>query len=364
MNDMPLTNEPNDTLQTLSGSESKDTASEALMAHIDSVLSPKVEPEGDGGRAHRNEAQAQQDELVEEGLETVDGDTPTDDGTSEPGVTDEEIETEKVEPAGEVQAPLHPNLRYVAQYYGLTDDEIDEQYAANPTLAERVFGKMLTAFTAQTQSRQSPPGILPVGTGPQAQAAPQPQPSELEKLFARQKEFSDANGEQLGQFLGHLKKELYDPFQQAKAQLATMQAQYVIQQRNAIAAEATSVTNELAKQFPTVYGESPEKANLFHQQTRQALYTTADQIRSGAYAQGKEISVANALRQAHLIVTADQRDRQVRDTVRTQVQRRSRQITARPTQRSRSSPASNADAAAVAAYEQRAAELGIKIGDY
>lgn len=360
MNDMPLTNEPSDTLQTLAGSDASDTTSEALMAHIDSVLSPKEPVSTAGERARQNETQAQRDELIEEGLQDEDGNAvePTD--GSGTGVTAEEVE-EPEQVVDEGAAPLHPNLRYVAQYYGLSDDEIDEQHAANPTLAERVFGKMLTAFQAQTQSR---PQGTPVQPGPQQpQTAPQPQPSELEKLFARQKEFGEANGDQLGQFLGHLKRELYDPFQNAKTQLAQMQAQYVIQQRNAIAAEATAVTNELAKQFPTVYGDSPEKANLFHQQTRQALYTTADQIRAGAYAQGKEISVANALRQAHLIVTADQRDRQVRDTVRTQVQRRSRQITARPTQRSRSVAGTDADAAAISAYEQRANELNIRIGD-
>lgn len=89
----------------------------------------------------------------------------------------------------------------------------------------------------------------------------------------------------------------------------------------------------------------------------------ADRIRAGSLAQGIDVSIGEGLEQANMLFAADHLAELERKRIKEQVQKRSRQITQRPTSRKRATPAEGgkSDAAAMAAYTERAEELNIAV---
>lgn len=382
--EMPLSNGSDESVSSLGGQDSNAEVSPELIDHINSVFSqsdeseavdvaplePAVEKQAPTPAAQRSVAQnrkQQNDALVEEGLETVEGIQPDVEPTVPKEDTEVEVENEAAGDEPAAVAELDPNLRFVAQFYGWPDERINKLFAADPEMATETFGQLLTAFQAMSRQQgvNAPSAQQRTQQGnPSAAQNPALQVSQLEQLFANPKAFADANGEQLGQLLVGIQREVYNPLKTALQQVAQIQAEYMVQKQQAVASEATTATAGLAQKFPDVYGGDPAKLNFFQQQSRQNLFTVADQLRAGAYQQGKEMSVTDALNRAHLIVTAGRQENTARQQVRQQVQQRSRKITARPTQRN--NPAgrgvAKGDQAALEAFTTRAAELGIELG--
>ena len=332
--------------------------SQDVLDHISDVFAQADGPSAREVGRRASAAKEQTDELVEEGLESED---PSNQTGEEPEAEAEA--TEEQQPVEEAQEPtpkLDPNLRFAAQQFGWKDDAIDALYSANADLATQTFENLLNAFTAL--SRQSGwTAAQPQNAGPQtAQPAAQPQASKsrLDEIFGGLKQFSEENGDSLGGFVKALHEELVVPFRQ-------LQAEAVLAKEQAIRAEAMTTINTLAQQFGDVYGADESKLTLVHNQARQHLAQVADAIRAGEQAQGRHMSVADALKRAHLIVTADRRKEEGRREVRQQVQKRSKQITARPTQRRKPGAAGSgrSDSAAMEAFERRAHELGVELGD-
>lgn len=317
------------------------TFSEADPGELEPVgQEAEAAPTPDRSKANRQE---QAEELEQEGTEGE---------TSEEGKVEEEPADETPADEQVIDAavePLDPNLRFAAQQFGWTDDKIDALHAANPEMAVGTFQNLLSAF--QNLSRQQ---LVPQAQNPAAQAAAaQQQQSKFEKLIGNLKQFEEVNGEPLGEMLRILHEEVYQPLRQ-------IQAEYQVQKQQAVAAEATTTTGSLSEKFPDFYGKD-DKLTLVHQQNRASLYQIADQLRSGAHQQGKDMSVRDAINRAHLIVTADMRVAEGRKQVAAQVTKRSKSITARPTQRvnPKSAGVSKGDGAAMEAYVRRATELGI-----
>lgn len=353
--------------------EASDDVPQAVLDHIEETFAGKSDSLEQTGNetvsvpakeiARRETVKKeQQSELVEQGLASedagVDPDAePTETEAAGDETAEEGAEQAGEEPAGEPIPDLDPNLRFAAQHVGgLKDEEINELYQQNPTLASRIFENYLSAFSAM--SRQT--GLLPTQSPQPVQQAtqrPQAPTSKIDQLIANIKEFSETNGEPLGEFVQALHNEVIAPFRQ-------MQAELMVQKQQMIAAEATNTTNALAEKFSDVYGQG-DKLNLMQQTNRQKLYEVADQLRTGAYQQGHEMSVKDAINRAHLIITADKQVAFGRQQVQKQIQKRSRQITARPTQRVKPTAPGQAkgELTAVEAYRQRAAELGMDIGD-
>lgn len=383
--EMPLTNGQDESVSSLGGQDSNAEVSPELIDHINAVFSQENEsndigvaplepvaekiapPTANAQRALNLNRKQQADALIEEGLETEGGLPPDVEPTLEKtneADAEQPVDAEQANDAA--PADLDPNLRFVAQFYGWDDAKIDRLFAADPEMAEHTFGQLLTTFQAMSRQQgvQAPSGQRMQPGTPGAAQQPALQVSQLEQLFANPKAFADANGEQLGQLLVGIQREVYQPLKTALQQVAQIQAEYMVQKQQAVASEATNATGNLAQKFPDVYGNDPAKLNFFQQQTRQNLFTVADQIRAGAYQQGKEMSVTDALNRAHLIVTAGKQDASARQQVRQQVTQRSRKMTARPTQRT--NPAgrgvAQGDQAATDAYRTRAAELGMEIG--
>lgn len=298
----------------------------------------------------------QTDELKQEGLEDEDGLEPEAVEPDADAATDEDAPVEE-----EVQAdPLDPNLRFAAEQFGWTAEAIDKLYAADPEMATATFTNLLGAF--QNLSRQMNGGGNPAGQpasqlpNPAAQLQQQAQQSKFLSMISNLKEFSEVNGEPMGELLKALHEEVYQPLKQ-------IQADYAVAKQQAVAAEAMTVTDNLAGKFKDFYGQG-ERLTLVQQQNRSLLYQYADRQRAGASQQGREMSVKDALNQAHLILTADRRVAEGRQQVRSQVQKRSKSITARPTQRvnPRGAGTSKGESQAAEAYSRRAQELGIEVG--
>lgn len=339
-------------------------ASPELISHIEEVFSrddgnsaedttaadvaaerPAVSAKETARRA--SVAQEEKDELEQEGV-LEDGETVEPEAEVETG---EDVAIPAEEAA--VESAVDPNHRFAAQQFGWTDEQIDSFAKANPELAASTFTNLLGAFT--NLSRQAMPATAQ--RLPQQQQTTQPQApvSRLDTLYANLKNFAEENGDTMvEQLLKPLHEEVIIPFRQIQAELAVAKTQ-------AVRSEVNTVVADLAKQFPTVYGS--EKTTLVQQQTRQQLYQMADQFRAGANLQGKEMSVSDALKRAHLVLTADQRIAEGRKQVVQQVQKRNKSITARPTQRRTPSAmgVSKGNDAAAEAYERRAHELGIEI---
>jgi hypothetical protein len=306
-------------------------------------------------------AKEQEEELIEEGK--VDPLVPQ--GMKTAAKLAEQ--TKEAEPSGEAEAvvaegeeakdaapaTIDPNLRYVAQEFGWKDEKIDALFKADPELAQQTLQSLSDAYTNLSRQMVQPTQVAPA---PVAQPAAQPQAptSKLDQLYADLQSFAEENGDSVVErLLKPLKEEVIEPFRQFQAELQ-------VQKSRAIAAEAGATISTLRQKFGDVYGDEG-KASPAQQQTLSQLAQLADQIRSGAKAQGRELSVKDALNRAHLIVTADRRESDGRKQVQAQVQTRAKAIVARPTPRARPTAEGRSEAKAMEALERRAAELGIEL---
>jgi hypothetical protein len=301
------------------------------------------------------ESQEEADEIEQE--EAAAGHTETPESSDEDEI--EEVAPEGEKPAAEQTPKLDPYLRYIAGENGWTPEKIDKLYKADPELAQQTFQSIADSYTALSRQYVQPGS--PVAPGTQATTPAQtdasPTPN-LDKFMADLAAFSEANGEDMGRFAKLVNDELATP-------LKAMIAQNVVREQELIREQSVSAFNGVRKDFGDFYG--PENGNLSpgQQQARADLATLADQIRAGAKAQGRDVSIKDAISRAHAVITADIRQAAARREVASQVQKRSKQITAKPTQRRNPRTAgSRSDEAAMAAYEQAAAQIGHETADW
>lgn len=232
-------------------------------------------------------------------------------------------------PAEEAQATLAPALQQAAKRAGWNEADINEFHAANPELAEKTFANLQTSHNelsrrfAQLGQMRGPqmqqPAVQPV------QQAQQPaQLAALEAAYKNLPEFAANNGEQLAKVVKDLYEGVVQPFKQ-------MQAAYEAQSRQAMSHQVNATFGTFAD-FADLYGQSGKLTQEQHQ-TRYEVAVLADRIRSGASLQGIDLSVNDALEQAHNLFTADRVKQTTRREIQQQVVTRGRQITNRPTQR-------------------------------
>lgn len=358
-------------------SESKDVLTPELEASIDAVFSEtsdaQIDAEVEGAEAapessvespgqdhpaiarqRKQNVQDQKDELEQEGIEA--------DGSAGESVTDEPkaddaVGDEPPAPADKAEVPAHqvdPMHRFAAQEAGWSDADIDNLAKMNPALAARTFSTLADAYT--NLSRQYLPAASPVAPGTQAAAEKPAQTaaeSKLDDLYKNLAAFGEANGTDIvDKFLKPLQAEVIEPLRQMMA------AQKVAEQR-VLAQEANSAFDGLSKGFEGLYGKDVASLTDGQKSARNQLGILADQIRAGAAAQGKSLTVSEALKRAHGVISADFAVANARQQVQKQVQRRSNQITARPTQRKSGRADVPGMDKAVAAFTAKAAEIGL-----
>jgi hypothetical protein len=257
---------------------------------------------------------------------------------------------------------LPAHLRQAAKRAGYTDAEIDDDVKTFGV--DRVMRSMerLHGGFNDVSRRYAELGLaMQRGQAP-AQQPPANQPpaapvSALDKLFDPKAlaEFAENNGTDLVEkFIKPLQAELVAPVRE-------MQAWVDAQKTEALRNTVTSVFDRLAGEFADVYGKGAV-VGKDHLQARSEVAHLADRITAGAAAQGIDLSVTDALEQAHGLFVADRQAEVQRKRIAGQVTRRSNSITARPTQRNgKAGTAAKGVEAAMAAYAQRAAEIGVEV---
>jgi hypothetical protein len=357
---------------------------------------PVAEPpsEASAGKAYsakmaeilaRNDAKNQEDELVEEGV--VSGDEP--DGVEkkteadetkgdEPGGEDEPEgnddkggeeagqqqtqETEEQKARREVLEKFDPNLIQVAKELGgWKTEDVEDFIASNPVLARITFANMAAGYnnlSLQYAQAARNGASAPAQQAQQNGATTTPQKSVLDELLANPAKFkalSEIAGQELTE--GFIK-----PMLEERRQMVEDRQFIAGLRREALVREVTSSIEDLAKGgFKDFYGDTGATTQDQHN-NRFKVAQVADQIRAGAGIQGINMSVNEALKRAHLIVTADQVKAQARKEITEQVRTRATQITSRPTNRKTVTAASGAtkgDDAAIAAVEQWMSDKGM-----
>jgi hypothetical protein len=298
----------------------------------------------------------QQDELREEGLIAEEGD---EDGEVKPKVEAGKIEpkTEAAKDAAEkpaTPADIDPTLRYFAeQELGWEKDKIDRLVKADPEIAAETIQKIADTYTNLSRQYAAGTQVAPgTQTPPPAQTEDAPLTPRLDKFYAAISDFTEANGTDLAEFTEALKAELIDPVKEIFASNR-------VRERELNKDEAQSTFGKLSEQFADLYGKpgtvkTPEQAEAVRQ-----LGEVADQLRTGAKQRGQKMSIKSALNQAHMQVSTPFREAIVRKTIKEQVHKREKAITARPSQRLVPATSGKSDAAAEDAISKFAAERGL-----
>lgn len=266
----------------------------------------------------------QEQELVDEGIVDADG------NAIEPEEkTDEVVETETAKPAtkgakGETPATtvkLDPILHEAAIEAGYSPAQIERLFKADPEIAEETFARLVIGpGTPRTDPAASPAASTAASANDQLKIPDFLTDAALTK-------FAEANGEEVANAFKALRDTLVAPMQAMQAQLAQSQ-------RSAIAHEANTAIAELAKANVAVYGDGTDaKTSVAQQAKRYALAETADQLISGAKSQGKNLSVTEALKRAHYIVSRGSERTAARAEIVAQVKKRAAAITSKPTKR-------------------------------
>jgi hypothetical protein len=310
------------------------------------------------------EAQQQADELEQEGL----ADPTAPDGE----VSASETPSDTVNQSGSDAAVkkddgFDPDLRAVAKDFGWSDEKIDRLVAADPELARETFESFAVALAEQSrQYLASVPGNNQPAPAQNVAATVPPAPTSVlppELSDEALKRFAEENGEHAANLL----KVVRDQFlvKQLVLEERLMRAEQAAraQELQTVAAEANTVIRDLASKHPTLYGNADNVNALTVEQynRRQELASLADQIRAGALAQGRSMSVSQALNHAHYILARDAVKAEARKEVVQAVQKRAKQTTARPTARvnPEARGVKRSEATAMEAYSRRLAELGI-----
>lgn len=274
---------------------------------------------------------------------------------------------------------LSPVLRHAARRAGFSDEDAQTFFEMSPEKAEGFFQKMHDSFNGvsaqyaqlgqqaaqqgqpQQQARQQP-------SQQQQQPAPQQGGDPVDDLItamygnSADKLAKDYNPEFVDEFARKPAKWLHD---NVVAPMRQMQAFYQGQQARMVAQETVSYTKGLEADFGDLYGT--EKSRSEEQQaTLNEVYSEADLILLGAQRKRVNMSVSEALERAHNRVASKFLEQQTRKRVLAQVQKRSSQITQRPTQRkpglngNGQSDGKKTTQGAIEALTRRMQELGIE----
>ncbi len=239
-----------------------------------------------------------------------------------------EAETEVEKPAaekGKAETPnpeptLDPILREAALEAGYTDAQIDRLFKADAEIAETTFARLVIG---PGSTRTDPASSQAASAAAPAIDLKIPDALTDDAL----KKFAEQNGQEVADAIKVRRDSFIGPMQAMQAHLAQTQ-------RAAIANEANATIAALAKDHVAVYGDGTDaKTTVAQQAARYKLAETADQLIAGAKAQGKNLSVSDALKRAHSIVSRDTVKVQARNEITQQVKKRSAAITNKPTKR-------------------------------
>lgn len=360
------------------------TVTEELAAEFDRVFGsnePEASsPTSDGSKeptaVDRQRAEEEAEEL--EGLEGASGEDLKGEqfGKDEPKAGDEKKPVGSQEPGkakddsgAEPESTLPAYLRHAAKRAGWDDDDIKGLYEQNPDLAIRSFSKLHDSFSDMA-SRYGQIGQMSAMQQGQPVASPQhpvpqaPPPTQADPLQAfLQQRYGDKLGtfnERFGEgFVDDILKPLAEP-------VSRMESEYQSQHQAAVGQEVQAFFKQMPTDYDDLYGKG---AQVTDEQSlaRQEVFQLADWIRAGAQqSSGVQLSVGDALDYAVTKHSAPHMALIERQRLTASIKKRSSKITSRPTQRKSAPEAADQPKgieSAMAAYTQRAGELGFGVDD-
>ena len=273
---------------------------------------------------------------------------------------------EPVAPAEDDAGGLDPVLRDLANEAGWSDEKIDRLYKADPELAVETFEQLADSYA--NLSRQligQAPGTTPAAPAQQPAQVPAQSltASQLPTLLSDEALTKIAN--ESGTDTANYLKGIRDHFVAQNSALEQRVAKFEQSQQQAedrvIAQEASKTMTALSEKFPKLYGKGETRTWTVEQFNRRSeIAVMADQMRSGAAKQGRNITVEDAIKRAHYIVSRDSVASEARQELASKVKLRARSVTARPTQRTnpRGVGQGRSDDAAIAAATEKMAEIG------
>lgn len=266
---------------------------------------------------------------------------------------------------------LDPVLRSIAEESGWTAEKIDRLYAADPELATETFERLADSYANLSRQFLASPGTTPAPVTQHQPAQVQGQSTTAPQLPAfltdeALQKFAEAEGETAATLLKGMRDHFVAQNTALEARVQNFEAAAKQAENRAIATEALTAVKSLREKFASVYGASDDARTLTvgQQQKLTELYSLADQIRAGAVAQGRSISVSDAIKRAHYIVSRDSVKTEARQEISATIRKRAKNATARPTQRTnpRAAGQTRSDEAAVNVAAEKMAELGFGEG--
>lgn len=304
----------------------------------------------------------------------------TDDSLGEAADDDLKAGEQPPTQAGQGQAPtsgVPAHLVQAALRRGRTKDQVDRLVKADPELATEMFQADLDAANEESrrfaelgrqaagQSIYQAPqgGAAPAPTRTTAPAAGTFQQQQAaapaagqQNGFAFPKEYranleDDFNKNVLDHLEGFINQVILPKVQQADQYVQEREAEMLVQQLDGFFDGQT--------EFGDFYGGKKAHHELSQDQitSRQQVVQEADAIRAGAIAQGRQLSVREALERAHSLVTSSQQRQAARREVQGKIQQRERQTTLRPTHRRGGSAAAGSTDPLVVAEQKVAQRL-------
>lgn len=303
------------------------------------------------------------------------------DGTPKPVEEDDKVVDDK--PTGgsdddeDAGATLSPLLAMAAKRSGWTDEEVAELHKANPDLASRTFQKLLKSLndvsaeygrigsTPHTDGRDKAPAsvVQPQSAqSPRFQGQPAPQGAEgiLDQVYGQKlPELKTKFG---ADFVDEIVAPLLAPVQQLMEANGRLMQDSERQAMEAVGRDVNGFFSGLPNELKSLYGDGGQVTKE-QEQAKQALCQLADQIQTGASMRGVQLSVHESLDRANLQFAAEHLSTLERKKITASVQKRSKQLTNRPTQRRKGSApgGKNSDQDAMDAYSNRLAELDIVV---
>lgn len=270
----------------------------------------------------------------------------------------------------QAESGLDPVLRSIANDAGWSDAKIDRLFKADPELAIDTFNQLADQYANLSRQYLNVAPVQQTAAAFQSQPAQLQQPvkgnaSELPAALTDEglKNFAQVNGQETADLVKAIRDHFVARDAAKEDRISKFEAQIKEADARVVATEANTTIDGLRKQFPKLYGASSDPSTLTMGQYQKTveLATLADQIRAGAKAQGRNLSVADAIKRAHYIVSRDSVKAEAREEIVSQITKRSARATAKPTQRNNPAAPGNtrSDEAAVAAAAEKMAEIGM-----
>jgi hypothetical protein len=258
---------------------------------------------------------------------------------------------EEPKPVEAAAAPVASTLpaAYVrtAKARGWTDQEIADAVKVNPDAAMRTFERMHTSRTQEIQEwaelgrkvRQgsaSPvsPSPAPVHTAPATAATPSA-PAGLQPINVPEMVAKYGNEELITALAGPVNAAI-TALQPIMAEAQAARDRNLAETRNTLGKTVQDFfTDKSMAPYADAYGKDLAALTPAQIETRSRVLETADALIAGARFQGRNLSVQDALTLAHDSVSSGMKEGIIRDQIRTNVQKRAKGVTLKPTAQGR-----------------------------